>query len=46
MIQKLLFEVRLQLICGAVLVGLDLEVAGCAMQGMFRNSMAGLIRIL
>lgn len=40
MIQKLLFEVRLPRVCGAVLVGLGLAAAGCAMQGLFRNPMA------
>ena len=40
MIQKVLFEVRLPRVCGAVLVGLGLAAAGCAMQGLFRNPMA------
>ncbi len=40
MIQKLLFEVRLPRIICAVLVGVGLAAAGCAMQGLFRNSMA------
>ncbi len=40
MIQKLLFEVRLPRVLGAVLVGLGLAAAGCAMQGLFRNPMA------
>lgn len=40
MIQKLLFEVRLPRVCGAVLVGLGLAAAGCTMQGLFRNPMA------
>lgn len=40
MIQKLLFEVRLPRILGAVLVGLGLAAAGCTMQGLFRNPMA------
>ncbi len=40
MIQKLLFEVRLPRILGAILVGLGLAAAGCAMQGLFRNPMA------
>ncbi|MDO5845860.1 MAG: iron chelate uptake ABC transporter family permease subunit [Methanocorpusculum sp.] len=40
MIQKLLFEVRLPRIFGAVLVGIGLAAAGCAMQGLFRNPMA------
>ncbi|MDV0442564.1 FecCD family ABC transporter permease [Methanorbis furvi] len=40
MMQKLLFEVRLPRVLGAVLVGLGLAAAGCAMQGLFRNPMA------
>lgn len=40
MIQKLLFEVRLPRVLGAVLVGLGLAAAGCVMQGLFRNPMA------
>lgn len=40
MIQKLLLDVRLPRILGAVLVGAGLAAAGCAMQGLFRNSMA------
>lgn len=40
MIQKLLFEVRLPRVLGAILVGLGLAAAGCVMQGLFRNPMA------
>ncbi|MDR3102497.1 MAG: iron chelate uptake ABC transporter family permease subunit [Methanocalculaceae archaeon] len=40
MLQKLLFEVRLPRVLGAMLVGLGLAAAGCAMQGLFRNPMA------
>jgi iron complex transport system permease protein len=40
MIQKLLFEVRLPRVCGAMLIGIGLAAAGCAMQGLFRNPMA------
>lgn len=40
MIQKLLFEVRLPRVLGAILVGLGLAAAGCALQGLFRNPMA------
>lgn len=40
MIQKILFEVRLPRVCSAVLVGLGLAAAGCAMQGLFHNLMA------
>jgi iron complex transport system permease protein len=40
MIQKLLFEVRLPRVIGAILVGLGLAAAGCLMQGLFRNPMA------
>ncbi len=40
MIQKLLLDVRLPRILGAILVGAGLAAAGCAMQGLFRNPMA------
>jgi len=40
MISKLMFDVRLPRILGAALVGGGLAVAGCAMQGLFRNPMA------
>jgi len=40
MIQKLLFEVRLPRVLGALLVGGGLAAAGCVMQGLFRNPMA------
>ena len=39
-IKKLLFDVRLPRILGAVIVGAGLAAAGCAMQGLFRNPMA------
>ena len=40
MIRKLIFEVRLPRIIGALLVGGGLAAAGCVMQGLFRNPMA------
>ena len=40
MIHKLIFEVRLPRIIGALLVGGGLAAAGCVMQGLFRNPMA------
>ncbi|HJJ36765.1 MAG TPA: iron chelate uptake ABC transporter family permease subunit [Methanocorpusculum sp.] len=40
MIQKLVLDVRLPRILGAILVGAGLAAAGCAMQGLFRNPMA------
>lgn len=40
MIQKLLIDVRLPRILGALAIGAGLAAAGCAMQGLFRNSMA------
>lgn len=40
MFQKIIFEIRLPRIIGAVLVGGGLACAGCAMQGLFRNPMA------
>ena len=40
MIRKLIFEVRLPRVFGALLVGGGLAAAGCVMQGLFRNPMA------
>ncbi|HJJ39042.1 MAG TPA: iron chelate uptake ABC transporter family permease subunit [Methanocorpusculum sp.] len=40
MIQKLILDVRLPRILGALIVGAGLAAAGCAMQGLFRNPMA------
>ncbi|ABN07543.1 transport system permease protein [Methanocorpusculum labreanum Z] len=40
MIRKLIFEVRLPRVIGALLVGGGLAAAGCVMQGLFRNPMA------
>ena len=40
MIRKLIFEVRLPRVIGALLVGAGLASAGCVMQGLFRNPMA------
>lgn len=40
MILKLIFDVRLPRILGALVVGAGLAAAGCAMQGLFRNPMA------